>query len=246
MQHIEVPHELVNLKRQGKLEQGDQVIFAAIKKYMKNESRECYPSITTIAKDLKCSRSKIISAINRLCECNLLKKTCGPLGSHNTYVFTRTEFDNYFEMFTKEFLLIDMPLNIKEYYMGIQQFLYGKETGVGRCSFSNVQLAEKLGISVVSVKKYNTYLINNGFLEEETTSKTDASGLPIIQKNFNLNGLQQAALWVKAVTEQITMNTADIEDMKDEISSLRKELENLKREQSLYRNKTKEPLIFEM
>lgn len=28
MQHIEVPHELVNLKRQGKLEQGDQVIFA--------------------------------------------------------------------------------------------------------------------------------------------------------------------------------------------------------------------------
>lgn len=246
MQHIEVPHELVNLKRQGKLEQGDQVIFAAIKKYMKNESRECYPSITTIAKDLKCSRSKIISAINRLCECNLLKKTCGPLGSHNTYVFTRTEFDNYFEMFTKEFLLIDMPLNIKEYYMGIQQFLYGKETGVGRCSFSNVQLAEKLGISVVSVKKYNTYLINNGFLEEETTSKTDSAGLPIIQKNFNLNGLQQAALWVKAVTEQITMNTADIEDMKDEISSLRKELENLKREQSLYRNKTKEPLIFEM
>ena len=246
MQHIEVPHELVNLKRQGKLEQGDQVIFAAIKKYMKNESRECYPSITTIAKDLKCSRSKIISAINRLCECNLLKKTCGPLGSHNTYVFTRTEFDNYFEMFTKEFLLIDMPLNIKEYYMGIQQFLYGKETGVGRCSFSNVQLAEKLGISVVSVKKYNTYLINNGFLEEETTSKTDSAGLPIIQKNFNLNGLQQAALWVKAVTEQITMNTADIEDMKDEISSLRKELENLKREQSLYRNKTNEPLIFEM
>lgn len=246
MQHIEVPHELVNLKRQGKLEQGDQVIFAAIKKYMKNESRECYPSITTIAKDLKCSRSKIISAINRLCECNLLKKTCGPLGSHNTYVFTRTEFDNYFEMFTREFLLIDMPLNIKEYYMGIQQFLYGKETGVGRCSFSNVQLAEKLGISVVSVKKYNTYLINNGFLEEETTSKTDSAGLPIIQKNFNLSGLQQAALWVKAVTEQITMNTADIEDMKDEISSLRKELENLKREQSLYRNKTKEPLIFEM
>jgi predicted RNase H-like nuclease (RuvC/YqgF family) len=98
----------------------------------------------------------------------------------------------------------------------------------------------------VSVKKYNTYLINNGFLEEETTSKTDSAGLPIIQKNFNLNGLQQAALWVKAVTEQITMNTADIEDMKDEISSLRKELENLKREQSLYRNKTKEPLIFEM
>lgn len=34
MQHVEIPNELINLKRQGKLEQGDQVIFASIKKYM--------------------------------------------------------------------------------------------------------------------------------------------------------------------------------------------------------------------
>lgn len=224
MQHVEIPNELISLKRQGKLEQGDQVIFAAIKKYMNNETRECFPSITTIAKTLNCSRTKILSAIDRLCSCNLLQKKSNGPGVHNTYVFVRTEFDNFFEMFTEDFLKIDMPLNIKEYYMGIQQFLYGKETGIGRCSFSNTKLAEMLGISPLSVKKYNTYLIENNYLEEETTNKTDESGLPVIQKNFNLQSLNQAALWIKAVNQQLTNNTEDIEELKKKVAALEREL----------------------
>lgn len=231
MQHVEIPNELISLKRQGKLEQGDQVIFAAIKKYMNNETRECFPSITTIAKTLNCSRTKILSAIDRLCSCNLLQKKSNGPGVHNTYVFVRTEFDNFFEMFTEDFLKIDMPLNIKEYYMGIQQFLYGKETGIGRCSFSNTKLAEMLGISPLSVKKYNTYLIENNYLEEETTNKTDESGLPVIQKNFNLQSLNQAALWIKAVNQQLTNNTEDIEELKKKVAALEREL-------SIYRNAT--------
>lgn len=161
---------------------------------MNTETRECYPSITTIAKMLKCSRTKVLSAIDRLCVCGLLQKTSKGRGMNNVYLFTRTEFDNFFEMFTESFLKIDMPLNVKEYYMGVQQFLYGKDTGIGRCTFSNTVLADKLGISKLSVKKYNTYLIENGFLEEETTNKTDEAGFPMIQKSFNLTGLQQAEL----------------------------------------------------
>ena len=246
MQHVEIPRELINLKKQGKLEQGDQVIFASIKKYMNDKTRECFPSITTIAKMLRCSRTKIIAAIDRLCECNLLKRTHNGKGSNNTYLFIRTEFDNFFEMFTYDFLNVDMPLNIKEYYMGIQQFLYGKETGVGKCSFSNAQLSEKLGISTISVKKYNTYLIEHNLLEEEETNKTDEAGLTIVQKNFNLAGLQQAALWVKAVTEQVTQNTADIEDMKKELEELKAWKARYERERALERNKTYETPSFDM
>lgn len=193
MQHVQVPNELINLKREGKLEQGDQVIFASIKKYMNCDTRECFPSVTTISKNLKCSRTKILSAIDRLCECNLLQKISKP-GLHNTYKFLRTEFDQFFEMFTEDFLKIDIPLNVKEYYMGIQQFLYDKDSGVGKCSFSNTKLAQKLGISVTSVKKYNAYLIEHGYLEEEVTDKSDEAGLPVVQKNFNLSTLNQAAL----------------------------------------------------
>lgn len=109
-------------------------------------------------------------------------------------MFVRTEFDNFFEMFTEDFLRMNIPLNIKEYYMGVQQFLYGKDTGIGKCTFNNTEIADRLGISPLSVKKYNTYLIENNFLEEESTNSTDESGLPVIQKNFNLTSLNQAAL----------------------------------------------------
>lgn len=90
MKHIEIPNELIKLKRENKLEQGDQVIFAAIKKYMNRDTRECFPSITTIAKNLKCSRTKVLSAIDRLCECNLLQKKTGK-GVQNTYIFLRSD-----------------------------------------------------------------------------------------------------------------------------------------------------------
>lgn len=48
-------------------------------------------------------------------------------------------------MFTDEFLDLDMPLNIKEYYMDIQHYLYGKDTGIGRCTLSNTELARRTG-----------------------------------------------------------------------------------------------------
>ena len=193
MQHVQIPNELINLKRECKLEQGDQVIFAAIKKYMNEKTRECFPSITTLANDLKCSRNKILAAIDRLCKCELMQKKLNT-GSRNTYLITKTEFDNYFEMFTWDFLKLDMPLNVKEYYMGIQQFLYNKDTGTGNCTYSNLQLAEKLGISINSVKKYNTYLIEHNYLSEQASEETDCAGLPIIQKSFDLTALNQAAL----------------------------------------------------
>jgi predicted RNase H-like nuclease (RuvC/YqgF family) len=148
---------------------------------------------------------------------------------------------------------MEMPLNIKEYYMDIQQYLYDKESGVDKCSFSNSELSRKLGISIPTVKKYNKYLIEHGYLEEEATTKTDESGLTIYQKNFNLTSLNQAALWVQAVTQQVTANTQDIEQLKEdnlvlkeENKQMRKEIDQLKKEMSLRRNHVDEPLNIPM
>lgn len=205
MKHTEIPHELDNRKisltdnenEQRILEPGDKVIYAAIRRYMNEDSRECYPSIQKIKEKTHCGQSKVVGAIDRLVDAGFIKKSQkkAPNGKYtNFYYFPKTEFDKHFEMFTDEFLDLDMPINIKEYYMDIQQYLYDKDSGVGKCSFNNTSLAAKLGISVPSVKKYNTYLIEHGYLEEESTNKTDEAGLVVVQKNFNLTGLQQAAL----------------------------------------------------
>lgn len=143
MKHTEIPHELDNMRELNILEHGDKIIYAAIRRYMNKDSRECYPAIRTIASNLKCSTVKVQNAISRLLASGLLKKASD--GHKNHYYFPLTEFDKHFEMFTDEFLDMDLPLNVKEYYMDIQQYLYGKETGVGKCSFSNAELSRKTG-----------------------------------------------------------------------------------------------------
>lgn len=263
MKHTEIPHELGNRtvsindkdNENRILEKGDKVIYAAIRRYM-NKDRVSFPSISKIKEKTHCGQTRIYESIGRLIKAGFITKSLQktPSGKMTTYYyFPESEFDKHFEMFTDDFLDMEMPLNIKEYYMDIQQYLYDKESGIGKCSFSNSELADKLGVSIPTVKKYNTYLIQNGYLEEEATTKTNEAGLIIYQKNFNLSGLNQAALWVQAVTQQVTANTQDIEQLKEdnmilkeENKQMRKEIDQLKKEMSLKRNHVNEPLTIPM
>lgn len=227
MQHVEVPYELDNLKLVHTLEHGDKIIYAALRNYMNKDSRECFPAIRFIAENLQCSPTKVQLAIKRLLATGLLEKAKD--GRKNHYRFPETDFDKQFEMFTKEFLYMDLPLNVKEYYMDIQQYLYGKDTGKGKCSFSNAELARRTGWTVASVKKYNTILIEKNLLEEETSDYKDEAGFPIIVKRFDLQGLNQAELWVKQVTAAVIKHEDEIQQLKNEIQELRSDRQEDKR-----------------
>lgn len=227
MQHVEIPHELDNLKLVHTLEHGDKIIYAALRNYMNKDSRECFPAIRFVAENLQCSPTKVQLAIKRLLATGLLEKAKD--GRKNHYRFPETDFDKQFEMFTKEFLYMDLPLNVKEYYMDIQQYLYGKDTGKGKCSFSNAELARRTGWTVASVKKYNTILIEKNLLEEETSDYKDEAGFPIIVKRFDLQGLNQAELWVKQVTAAVIKHEDEIQQLKNEIQELRSDRQEDKR-----------------
>lgn len=227
MQHVEVPYELDNLKLVHTLEHGDKIIYAALRNYMNKDSRECFPAIRFIAENLQCSPTKVQLAIKRLLATGLLEKAKD--GRKNHYRFPETDFDKQFEMFTKEFLYMDLPLNVKEYYMDIQQYLYGKDTGKGKCSFSNAELARRTGWTVASIKKYNTILIEKNLLEEETSDYKDEAGFPIIVKRFDLQGLNQAELWVKQVTAAVIKHEDEIQQLKNEIQELRSDRQEDKR-----------------
>ena len=249
MKHTEIPNAISEQKvslyddenPKRILETGDKVIYASIRRYMNNETRECFPSIHRIKDKAKCGQAKINAAIDRLIKAGFIKlekKKVATGRTSNVYYFPKSKFDENFEMFTDAFLDLDIPINIKEYYMDIQGFLYDKESGVGKCSFSNAELAKRLGISVPSVKKYNKYLIEHNLLEEETTQTTDKAGLPVVLKNFNLTGLQQAELWARAITQQTIDNTEQLKQHNEEIESLKSKIAELEKEMSLKRNKT--------
>lgn len=252
MKHTEVPHELDNLKDGHTIEHGDKVIYASIRRYMNATTRECFPALNTIAISLKCSINKVRRAIERLVDTGLIEK-CSD-GRKNHYYFPESEFDKRFEMFTDEFLDMDLPLNVKEYYMDIQQYLYGKDTGIGKCALSNAELARRTGWTTISIKKYNTILIEKNLLEEEETTQKDEAGFPIIQKRFDLQGFNQAVLWVKQVNEAIINHEDRIAALERKLGAqseqddIYKELEELRafkartlREKALENNSTDVP-----
>lgn len=262
MQHVEIPNAISEKTEnyldannpERTLQKGDKVIYAAIRRNMDDITRSCYPSIETIKKLAGCGQNKVYESTKRLADAGFIKVGTKITPSGRTsklYIFPKTDFDKRFEMFTFDFLDLDLPTNVKEYYMDVQQYLYGKDSGIGKCTYSNVKLAELTGWSVPAVKKYNKILIENNLLTEESLTKTDEAGLPIVQKNFNLTGLQQAALWVKAVTEQVTKNTDDIEiikqeneEMKSQISELQRKMKIYEKERSLERNTSTSEVSF--
>ena len=226
MKHTEVPHELDNLKGDHTIEHGDKVVYASIRRYMNAKTRECFPALNTIATTLKCSINKVRSAIERLVNAGLINK-CSD-GRKNHYYFPESEFDKRFEMFTDEFLDMDLPLNVKEYYMDIQQYLYGKDTGIGKCALSNAELARRTGWTTISIKKYNTILIEKNLLEEEETTQKDEAGFPIIQKCFDLQGLNQAILWMKKID-------AAVVDLQDRVAAIEKHISGQSEQDDIYK-----------
>lgn len=248
MKHTEIPHTfddkkilmMDNENQERILQHGDKVVYAAIRRFMNEETRSCYPSISKIKQKAGCGQTKVEDAIKRLEQAGFIKlskKAVPATGKLSWfYEFTNTSFDKHFEMFTDEFLDLDLPINVKEYYMDIQRYMYDKESGTGKISFSNTKIAELTGWSIPTIKKFNTILIEKGLLDEVITDKSDEAGLPVIQKNFNLAGLQQAALWAKAVTQQVVKNTSDIEEIKSENEDLKRRIAALEREAALRRN----------
>lgn len=76
-QHTQVPVILTAYKQKDEegnslLKAGDKIVYATIRRYM-GKDRKCYPSITTLKETAHCSQAKILDAIKRLKNANLIE-----------------------------------------------------------------------------------------------------------------------------------------------------------------------------
>ena len=173
----------------------------------------------TKIKDLtQLSERFINDSVKRLESAGLVKITKRK-GTSNLYYFP-PETDN-FEMFTNDFLDMKLPPKVKEYYMKIQNSLYDKDQEIAVTHYSDVELAQLTGLSIPTVKKYNKILQDGGYMTSAITNYKDEAGLAIREMSFDMQKLGQFGLWVKAVTEQVSKNTDDIESIKRELRELR-------------------------
>ena len=158
-QHVQVPN--MDLAKEG-LSINDPYVYACIKRYMNNETKEAFPSVSKLVIDSGLNKSTVTSCINRLHQqgyISIIKE----FGKVNHY-----KFNDYkkFEIYSYDFL--DDPKYTskeKSYLVATQSEMFkNSDTEKGYISYSSIQLADKLNVSLPTLKKIEKSLQTKGAL----------------------------------------------------------------------------------
>lgn len=117
-QHIQVPK--MNLKQEGLLIT-DPYVYACIKKFMNNETKQAFPSNKTLVEISGLNSKTIMASINRLEKAGYftIKRE---MGKPNIYTFNDYK---QFEIFSYDFLdNPDLTPKEKSYLVASQQFMF--------------------------------------------------------------------------------------------------------------------------
>lgn len=208
------PHP-ANDEVQPDLDPKDKLIYIAIRRYMNKSTLEAFPSYATITKDTGAAAKTIKKCVDNLVKEDYLHTRRD--GRRLIYVFNNKK---QFEPFSYDFLdKPELSFTEKSYIVASQQYMF-KDSNEGRIEYSNKELSILIKMPEATISKCNRSLERKGFL----------SGASELAKRFQLRELDQLFVWkFKEQDERIDKNESDIAD-------LRKEIEELKKENAALRN----------
>ena len=223
-QHVQVPDPVIEHKA---LKPIDYLVYANIRRYMNKDTKTCWPSLATIAKDCQCSIPTVRTSIKRLHKeglVDIIKRT----GQSDMYRFK--DLLKNFERFTPEFLdNKDITPEEKAYLIGLHSQSY-KNEDYAVTTYSNQKLADNLNISLRNIQRYNKSLQEKEIMTEIATTVKDSAGFKVAAKAVDMHKIGQAILYINK----------RVDDHEDRITNLEKMLElalkenkNLKKENSL-------------
>jgi DNA-binding MarR family transcriptional regulator len=228
LQHIQVPQGMTKHKE---IKPRDMLIYANIKKYMNNETKEAFPSITTIANISGISRPTVIKSIKILEKYKYI--TIRKEGRKNIYKFTPYK---YFEPFAMQFLeKKEIDSLEKSVLIALQEFMYKDVEGVGKITIANTELAKKINMPYSTFMKVQTSLMYKNYLSMYATKKKDMiTGIFIKEKFYHLDALQQEIVFALRDLSRITMTHTE------QLEKANREIEALKRQIKIIENDRKE------
>ena len=186
-QHTQLPNKMA----ENDLEPKDQLIYVVIKSFQNEKTKECFPSLQKIADKSNASIPTIRASIKRLEEKNYI--TIEKRGRSNYYLFNPSK---YFEPFSPKFInKEDISFTTKSYLIASQQYMYKDIEGLGKISYSNMELSEKINMPESTIRKCNKELERNNYLTIiKNESRNIETGCKTGTKLFNLNELGQAVI----------------------------------------------------
>lgn len=220
--HIQLPTE------NSDLEPKDQLIYLSIKRFMNSKTRRAFPSLKTISEVSGASIPTIRKSIERLEQkeyIKIIKKGRGQEYEFNKY--------KEFEPFSEDFLdKKDLSFTTKAYLIASQKYMFKDVEGIGKISYTNKDLSNKINMSESSISRSNSELESKGYLTILNNKSFDLeSGCNKTTKIYNLNKLCQGIIWVlknhedriNNIEEQANNNTKLINMLLEKISQLEKD-----------------------
>ena len=219
--HSQVPN---NMAQDG-LSPREQLVYAILHSY-NNPEKEVFPSLNTLAERAQLSIPTIRESLKKLKDSGYIR--IEKSGRKNYYFF-----EKYikFEPFSEEFLNNKkITATTKAYLVAAQQYMFKDEKGVGKISFSNVDLSKQINMPESSIRKCNNELVKENYLTIiKNKSRDIETGCNTDTKIFNLNELGQAIIWVlKNHEDRITDNENRIANLEKQVEYLLKENSELK------------------
>lgn len=207
--HVELPSsEGVN-----DLTPQDQLIYLGIRSYMNKDTLKAFPSQQAIADRVGCCRNTVIKSIKNLIDKEYIKVEKD--GKKSIYTFNKFK---QFEPFSYEFLEDrDNSFIQRALLASSQQYMYDKESGVGKIKYTKMELAQKINMPYSTLVRITRELSDKNIIE--TSDKKELL--------FNLNKYHQGIVTALLNHEnRLDENEMRIQQLEKELAELKNRLDN--------------------
>lgn len=218
-QHVQLPNNMAE-----KLTPQDILIYLYLKRHMNKDTKEAFPSLDLLTKEAHAAINTIRKSIQNLVNAGFIE--IRTLGRKHIYKFLK--YDN-FEPFSEEFLdREDLSFTEKAYLAVTQQFMI-KENNIGKVSMTNTELARKINMTPSTISRCNKSLEDKQMLISIDTMMHDIeTGGNLKERMFLLEKYSQQIVFIlKNHEERISDNEQNIEELKTENATLRKDMDML-------------------
>lgn len=222
--HIELPStEGIN-----DLTPQDQLVYLGLRSFMNKDTMEAFPSQAVVAERIGCCRNTISKCVKNLIDKNYL--SIRKDGRKIVYKFNKLK---QFEPFSYDFIS-DSSLSFtqKALLTSTQQYMYDKESGIGKTSYSKKELAEKINMPYPTVVKATRELQDKDIMQLVTLQNKDlTTGCNRQEMQFVFQKYHQGIVSVLLNHEErIENNELLMSEVLDRLEQLEKENELLKGE----------------
>ena len=197
----------------------DQLIYLGIRSFMNKDTLEAFPSQETIAERVGCCRNTVRKCIKNLIEKDYIKIRIE--GRKQIYIFNKFK---QFEPFSYEFLEDKSKSFTKRAMLtASQRYMTGKETGIGKITYSKMELAKLINMPYSTLVRTSRELTEDGII----VNKKLPSGQQ--QMQFQLEKYHQGIVKVLLNHEERIENTEDkVSKLENTVKQLQEEIERLK------------------